>query len=252
MANLPGPSGPQAILFATDSRLTDLSTMKTYDVGEKLFPICGNVGLVYAGITRIGISCVQRLQESWEAKESVECPEVLENACSVFREEYVVCASQGEPLVFMLGVYDFSLDQPRLFGYQYPNFDVSEMKGVNAIGSSNHIRELYKQKYEEFVKWRFSHGGVSDNPIEWLNYVQIVLNNEVIELGLDPTVGGLVQTAIVDKGGFNWVAHSVRKVDGKWTETSRDHKNWRVIEVNSKKEIARTKRFQDGIFNISE
>jgi len=248
MANLPGPPVPQAILFATDSRLTQIRTGKTLDTAEKLFPLCVNAGLVLAGNYEIGKKCVEELQKKLGGK-VMEVEEVITLAHSTFKH---VSHGRVSRLSFMLGVYDNEFNQARLIGYEAPDFQPEELRGIRAIGSSRDIQELYKQKFETFVKERFSHGGVSCHPLEWVNFIQIVLNNAVIELGVDRCIGGLVQTAIIESDGFQWVGHSVRELNGKWISTNRKNGFWRMVEVDSGKEFIRTEKFPSGFFMISE
>jgi hypothetical protein len=255
MATLPGPPVPQAILFATDSRLTELSRNRTLDIGEKLYPVCGNAGLVFSGNFQIGRKCVQELQSILEEKQTISAREIVSMTQTTFKQEFYQFARifPNRHLSLMLGVYDYENSQVRLVGYESPYFQPMEMKGVNAIGGTPEIQELYKEKFEDFVKKRYSHGGgITDNPLEWLNFIQIVLNNAVIESKLDPRIGGLVQTAIIDRNGFNWVGHSVRKPIGKWISTEWKNGSWHMVEVDSQGEIARTVKEPEGFFKISD
>jgi len=254
MATLPGPPIPQAILFATDSRLTDLAN-RTIDIAEKLFPICSNAGLVFSGNYEIGRTCVQELQSELKEKQTIVAREIFSIAHSTLKQKFRQLAHTFDYryLSVMLGVYDYENSQAKLVGYESPSFQPVEMTGVTAIGSTSEIKRLYKRKLVRFVKERFSHGGgVGDSPLEWLNFIQIVLDNAVIELGLDPHVGGLVQTAIIERVGFNWVGHSARKPTGKWISTLRRREHWHKIEVDSQREIARTEKHPHGFFSISK
>jgi hypothetical protein len=194
------------------------------------------------------------LQNKFKERENIPAREIISLAQSTFEQEFYKLARTfpNKHSSFMLGVYDYEDSQAVLLGYESPSFQSIEMKGVNAIGATREIQELYKRKFDEFVKERFSRGGVSDNPLEWLNFIQIVLNSAVVESELDPHIGGPVQTAIIDGIGFHWVGHNIRKPNGKWISTERRNGNWHEVEVNSKKEIARTEKDPTGFFKVSD
>lgn len=253
MARLPEPPVPQAILFATDSRLTDLRTNRTLDIGEKLFPICDIAGLVFSGSYEIGIESVRKLRNNIERKKIPLAKEIAEIAELTFEQQFRKINSPNKHLSLMLGVYDHGGDKTLLLGFKSPNFQPVEMNGVNAIGGTPEIQELYKRKFDEFVEQHFhGGGGVSDNPMEWLNFMQIILGNTVIEMNIHPRIGGLVQTAIIDKNGFSWVGHGLRKPSGKWILTERADGSWRIVEADSKRIIARTERDPEQFFKISD
>ena len=259
MANLPGGPGPQAILFATDSRLTLRPTETTYDIAEKLFQVSENVGIVYAGNSFLGETCVDRLREVLSAEHPVEAEDVATIAKSLVNSiygEFVHEHNSTPPLIFLLGTYEHRTHNAFLFGLENlgsHSFEAQELTGVKAIGSTLQIRELYRQKLEEFIEWRLSHGrGVSDNPLEWLNCLAIVLKRAVIESGIDPSVGGLVQTALIGRNGFSWVGQVKYELGKGWTEsTVRTKDGWRLVD-EAGREKAETRRLPWTIFDVAE
>ena len=88
--------------------------------------------------------------------------------------------------------------------------------------------------------------GFNLHPINWVTHVLVALQKNIIEAGVDPGIGGLVQTATLDKKGFKWLTHASRKKnDGSWSVTKRRRNSWRMSKEG--KVIEKTERFLEDL-----
>lgn len=251
-ANLPGGPGPEAILFATDSRLTHYITGATCDIGEKLLPIGRNAAMVYAGPAKSAEMVVRKLHREFPHSSQVKLKTLTQCVQSEFAKAHLEINRRSAAL---LGVYDPDVKRTALYGFDsssIPPFCPRELSGVQCIGTSVPVCQLYVKKLDEFVDSQMTTRGVADNPIEWLSFIAVVLR-KVIEQAIAPGVGGLVQTAIVDQTDFRWVTQ-VKWSPGKGTfqVTQRKNGEWQIVD-NRGSVVSRTVKLNPfGIYKLQE
>ncbi|MCW4013048.1 MAG: hypothetical protein NWF07_08665, partial [Candidatus Bathyarchaeota archaeon] len=57
------------------------------------------------------------------------------------------------------------------------------------------------------------------------------MKTNIIEAGIDPGIGGLVQTAILNKKGFKWITQAtIEAQDGSILVTKRNNESWKQIK----------------------
>ena len=232
---LPGPPVPEAILFATDSRIS-YSGGDTRDAGPKLFPLTSNSGVVYAGWVESGVKCIRSLQNHFHGR-TIESPlEDMRQAELIVRNEHLSLLKErnieGARLKLLIGIYDTQQNAAKLFRLvddSTPPFKAEEIEGLHGIGRPQTV-DVFKHEFEKFFDSQLGGpgGGVSDNPMQWLNFITIALMR-VIETEVDRGVGGLVQTAIVGRNGFSWGGHGVIRPDDSEIATQRMDSRWRQI-----------------------
>ncbi len=239
MKNLPGGSGPKAIIFATDSRFTDLLSGITSDIGPKLIKLSGNAGVVYAGSVLPAFECIKNILQNSNDINYNNSKEAIVEIENHVRRKYIELTSSytGESLALhlLIGIYD--LDDAKLYRLldnSSPPFKAVEIEGLYAIGSNPYIQGKFTQEYEIFFQERLSKGGgVNDNPLEFLNFINIVLDKSIISSGIAPYVGGIIQTAMITRNGFSWIEKAVIKPDfNNIIRTIRRDNKWYQIDKN--------------------
>lgn len=239
MKSFPGGPGPKAIIFATDSRFTDLSSRITRDIGPKLIKLSDNAGVVYAGSVLPAYECIKNILQNSNDINYKNSKEAIVEIEKLVRQKYIELTSSHELLLHLLiGIYDYHIDDAklyRLFDNSSPPFKHEEIEGLNAIGSNPDIRGKYTQEYETFFQKRLSQvGGINDSPLEFLNFTNIALD-KIISSGIAPYVGGLVQTAMITRNGFSWIGKTLIKPDlNNIIKTIRRDNKWYQIDKNGR------------------
>lgn len=232
--------GPKAIIFATDSRFTDLSSGITSDVGPKLIKLSDNAGVVYAGIVLLAYECINNILQNSNDINYNNSKEAIIEIEKLVRQKYIELTSnytrESSTLQLLIGIYDHHIDDAKLYRLvdnSSPPFKAFELEGLHAIGSTLDIRDIYIQEYEAFFHKRLSQGGVNFVPLEFLNFINIVLEELIISTGIAPGVGGLVQTAMITRSGFSWIGKAVIKTDlNEIIRTIRRDNKWYQIDKN--------------------
>ncbi len=243
MKSLPGGPGPKAIIFATDSRFTDLSSRITRDIGPKLIKLSDNAGVVYAGSVLHAYECIKNILQNSNDINYNNSKEAIMEIEKLVRQKYIELKSsqarESVALHLLIGIYDHHIDDAKLYRLldnSSPHFKAFEIEGLYAIGSTPDIRYKFTQEYEAFFQKRLSQGGgVNDEPLEFSNFINIVLEKSIISTGIAPGVGGLVQTAIITRTGFSWIGKAVIKPDfNNIIRTIRRDNKWYKIDKNGR------------------
>ena len=146
-------------------------------------------------------------------------------------------AGESIALHLLIGIYDLDdVKLYRLLDNSSPPFKAFEIEGLYAIGSTPDIRDKFTQEYEAFFQKRLSQGGgVNDEPLEFSNFINIVLEKSIISTGIALGVGGLVQTAMITRRGFSWIEKS--KIETEFNNiirTIRRDKKWYKLDKNGR------------------
>jgi 20S proteasome alpha/beta subunit len=235
---------PEAIILASDSRFSRVESgdhILISDVGAKLFPLGNDCAVVYAGISAIGELCFDELR--WRlAKESnpnsIHSKSIAEKTFnSVYRQQVASMKLKPEdaPLYILIGACN-KHGQAELYKASYAsNFRLEPVSGLNVVAWEDTRKsfdnflsdELDKQVEEELsLRKRFPEipmASLTPMPIDAQQVAILIVASisRAIEKGMDTTIGGMVQCAVITTEGvvfpeISYTSNGTNKGPG-WT-----------------------------------
>ena len=218
------PVYPDGAFFVSDSRIT-FPNMQREDIAPKIFRLSNTAGMVYAGSVGGAIYIKKHIKQYFLKNKAYNINEIFD----IYKKRYNKIKLRGgnKRSTIIVGFYDITKNTTRIFQLIIDDDDVctyKELHGMYAIGSTRKIREQFRNEVIEYLK---TLSGFNIWPMNWVGYVSTVLKKSVIEKGLDLSIGGLVQTAIIQNSRFSWVTQANSSKSGKsWTVTSRIENGW--------------------------
>ena len=191
---------PRATILIADSRWTFLypgGRPSDYsDVGTKLFRIAKDAGAVYAGDVDSGEECLARLARRFE-KRRVKLP-VTRMARDLFRAVYSR-HHPGHPLGIFLGACSDRGDPELWYFDDSSDFEPVPLVGLNLLAFPETEKTFRAGlEYEKHI----IRSGQPAEPIDGALWLIAALKEHVIDKDVDPSVGGKIQCAVIDGGGF--------------------------------------------------
>ena len=223
----PGFKIPEAVILASDGRLSKKQgsdyTPKL-DIGTKVFQLGRDAVAVYAGISVIGEKCIDELRWRLSKQYSPNSVNSRKIAQEVFQTVYkhnlasMQVNLDDAPLYILIGACN-KRGQAELYKASYAShFRLEPVSGLNAIAwpdtknsFDNFLSdELSKQVENELsLRQRFPKIPIASwvpMPIkaEQVAILIVAILSRIIETGMDKTIGGMVQCAIVTNEGVTF------------------------------------------------
>jgi len=218
---------PQAAILLSDSRWTisrpsDRDDSEIHlDIGTKLFQLSNDAGAVYAGDVASGEECLWRLARRFHQRRVDIPPQEL--AHGLFRQIYANHQTDS-PLRIWIGVCSpSSIAELWLFSSDH-GFEPIESSGVQILAFPE-TEKVFREGLEVIVLDSFENPSnipigpdlvpdtskriVPLTPDRGANWLAIALKGYVLMPDVDQTVGGKIQCAIIDRGGFRTISFTM-------------------------------------------
>ena len=224
------PSGfkvPEAVILASDGRISRKQSSDytpERDVGTKVFQLGRDAVAVYAGISVIGEKCIDELRRRLSKQHPPNSVKSRKIAQEVFQTVYkhnlalTKVSPDDAPLYVLIGACN-KRGQAELYKASYAShFRLKPVSGLNVAAwpdTKNSFNsflsgELNKQVENELsLRQRFLKIPIASwvpMPIkaEQVAILIVAILSRIIETGMDKTIGGMVQCAIVTNEGVTF------------------------------------------------
>ena len=195
--NPPFPPTPRAGILMSDSRWT-YSPGKTHDWGSKLFRLTHDAGAVYSGHVPSGEDALNRLGK-WFHKGKVRSPAKAVTA-KLLRQTYGAAKSSDPLRVFVASCGPTGPAQLLYFDSDH-RFVPLSLYGVRVLARPD-TEHAFRTGLSEAMK-EIMRGSADITLAKSALCLAIALQQYVIGPGIDDSVGGKIQCAIVDQRGFH-------------------------------------------------
>jgi len=217
----------EAVIMMSDSRFSKKNIQgkleKERDSGTKLFIICNDCCMVYAGVSHIAEKCVEQLRRKLSEQRQPNSATSLKIAQKTFNDVYthevalMPLVSESPRLFILVGVCS-NQGRAELYYFSYGNGFMPEVvTGCKALGWSE-ITERFDRLLDTEVDRQlgdnipFRHQQPEIRPASWLPVIAFkaekaaiiftaTLSN-IVAVDEYKTIGGMIQCAIITKQGI--------------------------------------------------
>jgi len=256
---------PEAVILASDSRFSVRSSggfTTASDIGTKLFKLTKDAAAVYAGISRVGETCLNSLR--WELRRqnnssSARSRKIAQKTFrSVYRQQIASMKLRAEdaPLYVLVGACG-KHGQAELYLFSYANnFEPESLTGLKTLAwpeTAKVFKSLLDNELDRAVEnIQNQRSNSRQIPMVLLDPMPIVADhvaifisaslNRIIQSGSDRTISGLIQCALITARGVSTpqIAYT--------TDPSNEGPGW--IKVTAKPSELKTVTGVSGIFGL--
>jgi hypothetical protein len=251
---------PEAIILVSDSRFSrqiPTGYEKSSDSGTKLFQLSNNVACVYAGVCELGETCVDKLRVKLSEQRTpnpADSPKIAQDTLdSVYRHEVARLGlnPSKSPLYLLIGACSRQ-GTAELYRFSYSDdFRPVWIEGYDVLGwpeTRARFGDLLASKLKEDVESELSlrkrHPEIPITqlcpmPIKDGNVALIMtaILSKVVEEGSHATVGGKIQSAMVNMEGVSYFGASYSEnpinPNPEWTRVTADYANLKTVTGTS-------------------
>jgi hypothetical protein len=244
LRNFPVPLD-EAIILLSDSRITYFD--ETSDVIDKIVKICSNVAVSIAGDARFQLETILSIRNRVEIDKVLPVNQVLDIIRDSYRNKISLSVNNPTARTFV-SISDHKLNKARLFKITIDiGINVEELNdkgGMYFIGSDEMRQQLTRFSIEDAIR-KQNGNGLAFEPMEWANLFHRVFNEQFNYKPLDRTIGGIIQSAFLDKNGLYWGNHAILKSTNNGDmaiseRTVRNNNRWERVLENGKSEKTET------------
>jgi hypothetical protein len=222
-----------AVILAADTRWT-YGDRPPEDLGQKVWHIAPAVGAVFAGDVRAAEEALAKLRRAYRRARPDHPLGFAEIASRVLQRVYSQHrAKRGNvgPLYFLVGMANLRGQTAVLYLSHTSGFKPLFLRGVHAVGSAQAC-DRFRDALDRAVAESAQDGRSWPMEIDvWAMMVAATLKLDVIDEGIDATVGGRVQLLILDRTGSRTVSVSTTDSDAlepsSWRDSTVQHESLR-------------------------
>jgi len=217
---------PDSVILASDSRFSVRSSggfATASDIGTKLFKLTEDAAAVYAGMSRVGETCLNNLRWELRRQNNSSSARSRKIAQKIFRTVYrqqitsMKLKAEDAPLYVLVGACG-KHGQAELYLFSYANnFEPEPLAGLKTLAwrdTANAFKILLDKELDVAIKnIQNQRANSRQIPMELLDPMPITADhvaifigaslNRIIQYGSDKTIGGLIQCAIITTRGVS-------------------------------------------------
>lgn len=221
----PGADVTRCVVLATDSRFS-YQGGERIDVGRKVYVLEPHVALVYAGDVTAAQRAISDIQHfigkrtpGSQAPMTGVVQQFLQQAYAKARDRKSRLRKRSlQPLRVLIGVYDHRTLRPHVVAYSSDsNFVPMTGDRVHALGAEVDVRNFG----EALLRRNREREHLADNSIDWQFDVVLAMRSALEARGRTATIGGLVQSVVIDAHGISETSFSFTAGD------PTDESSWR-------------------------
>lgn len=193
----------EGVILLSDSRWTYENDLKE-DMGQKIWPLSPSAIAVYAGDVLTAEESLAQLSQACLRNGIVRGADVALISSIIFRRVYnprFPNPDDRRPVYYLIGLFHQTEGAAVIRTSSNSGFQPLFTRGICTIGRTGAGREFEQRSKEAVDRALGPDQSKSLQPEGWAPILAGVLNVDVIEAEVDPTVGGPVQIAVLDRQG---------------------------------------------------